>query len=69
MWVSCSLVSASKTTISSSRLRNSGLKLARTAAITDSRCASRSSVGSVRNIDPRFEVRITMVLRKSPVRP
>ena len=41
-------VSASNWTISSSRLRNSGLNDARTAASTDSRFLSGSSVGSTR---------------------
>ena len=48
MWVSSSRVSASKSTISSSRLRNSGLNDDRTTASTDSRFFSASSVGSTR---------------------
>ena len=48
MRASSSWVSASKTTISSSRLRNSGLNDARTVASTDSFFFSASRVGSTR---------------------
>src|SRR5829696_6851477 len=69
MWVSSSLDRASKTTISSSRFRNSGLKLARTTDSTESRLACGSRVGSTRKFEPRLEVRISSVFRKSTVRP
>ena len=70
MWVELVLASARRRcTISSSRLRNSGLNDDRTIAITDSRFLSASSVGSTRKFEPRLLVRISNVLRKSTVRP
>src|SRR5215475_6405547 len=69
IWLSSSVVSASKTMMSSSRLRNSGLKVVRTTPITASRLALSSSAGSAMYTEPRFEVRIRIVLRKSTVRP
>ena len=57
--------------ISSSRLRNSGRKWPRTTSIT---CGSTFSTGSsspsdARYCEPRFEVRMMIVLVKSTVRP
>ena len=59
IWTSSSGLRRSKISTSSSRLMNSGLNAARTAAIT---CSSVPP-------DPRLEVRMRMVLRKSTVRP
>lgn len=58
-----------KTTTSSSRLRNSGRKAARTVSSTFSFFCSSLSSGSIRKLEPRLEVRMRMVLRKSTVRP
>ncbi len=69
MRASCSGLSASKSTTSSRRLRNSGLNAARTAAMTPSRWTSRDRPGSTRNWLPRFDVSTRIVLRKSTVRP
>ena len=69
MDVSSSVASEWNTTMSSSRLRNSGLKWRCTTDSTASlRCRS-SSVRSAIACEPRFEVRIRIVLRKSTVRP
>jgi hypothetical protein len=67
--VSSDVESESKMITSSSRLRNSGLNEVRTAAITASRLARSSSEGSAMKVEPRFEVRMRIVLRKSTVRP
>ena len=67
--VSSDVDSESKMITSSSRLRNSGLNAARTAVITASRFARSSRAGSAMNAEPRFEVRIRIVLRKSTVLP
>ena len=45
------------------------MKAARTAAITASRLASSSSIGSMRNCEPRLDVSTRITLRKSTVRP
>ncbi|CPU64812.1 Uncharacterised protein [Mycobacteroides abscessus] len=66
---SSSIVSGSNTMTSSSRLRNSGLKDARTVLMTASRFSASSSIGSTRNCEPRFDVSTRMTLRKSTVRP
>ncbi|CFE79798.1 Uncharacterised protein [Mycobacterium tuberculosis] len=59
MRTSSSGLRPSKMSTSSSRLMNSGLNVARTAAST---CSALPP-------DPRLDVRIKMVLRKSTVRP
>ena len=66
-----SRLSRSKSTISSSRFRNSGRKCARTAAITWSRAASAfAPSGSVDSAWlPRFEVRMISVFLKSTTLP
>ena len=55
--------------MSSRRFRNSGLNVARTTAITVSRLVSSSRDWFAISADPRFEVRIRIVFRKSTVRP
>src|SRR5215203_6746313 len=66
---SSSVPSASKSTTSSSRFRNSGLNACLTTPITALRLVSASSVWSARYCEPRLEVKIKIALRKSTVRP
>ena len=69
MPVSSSLPSARNTTMSSSRLRNSGLKCVRTTSSTASWRRSSGTDWSAISCEPRFDVRIRIVFRKSTVRP
>ena len=65
----CSRSSGSNTTISSIRFTNSGRKKPRTSSRTSSRRFSAGIEPSRKIALPRFEVMITIVLRKSTVRP
>ena len=68
MWVRSSVVSESKMTTSSSRFRNSGLKCARTAAIT-ARAWPRRPGPTPAPANPGSRSAPACVLRKSTVRP
>ena len=69
IWARSSVESASNTTMSSSRLRNSGLKCSRTTAITASRLSSSVSRSPTSAVEPRLDVSTRITLRKSTVRP
>ena len=74
IWISTILArssgdSGSNSTMSSRRFRNSGRNACLTTPITEFFLLSASSSGSAMNWLPRFDVRISSVLRKSTVRP